>query len=272
MADLTQWHPAFVSATKLELRDNKEDLTFSSEVGLNTKPIMVDLLVITKSPDVIIKNELGKIFKGHNLFEYKSPYDELNIDTFYKGIAYASLYKSKGSKVDSIKPEDITLSFVRDRKPHNLFKRLKSLDYGIRQETDGIYYIDNCIFGIQIIVTSELNPSNHIWLASLTDKLSEENAKILINEAGKIISKDDKEASDSVLEVTISQNAQVFEYLKEEDTMCKAIIKLFQEEYDAGINAIQAEKDAEIENLKAEKDAEIENLKAEIAALKLQLS
>ena len=77
-------------------------------------------------------------------------------------------------------------------------------------ETDGIYYIDNCIFGIQIIVTSELNPSNHIWLASLTDKLSEENAKILINEAGKIISKDDKEASDSVLEVTISQNAQVF--------------------------------------------------------------
>ena len=50
--------------------------------------------------------------------------------------------------------------------------------------------------------------------------------------------------------------------------MCKAIIKLFQEEYDAGINALQAEKDAEI----AEKDAEIKNLKAEIAALKLQLS
>ena len=106
---LTQWHPAFCSAIKLELLENKNDLTYTEELGLNSKPIRIDLLVITKSPDVIINNDIGKIFRGHNIFEYKSPDDELNIDVFYKGVAYASLYKANGPNVDAIKADDIKL-------------------------------------------------------------------------------------------------------------------------------------------------------------------
>lgn len=77
----TQWHPAFCSAVKLELTENKRDLSYNSEYNLNTKPISIDLLVIRKSPDVIINNEIGKIFKGHNIFEYKSPDNNMDIDT-----------------------------------------------------------------------------------------------------------------------------------------------------------------------------------------------
>ena len=61
-----------------------------------------------------MKNEIGAIFKGHNIMEYKSPDDELNIDTFFKVIAYACLYKSKGHSVDDIKAHDITITFVRE--------------------------------------------------------------------------------------------------------------------------------------------------------------
>lgn len=42
---------------------------------------------ITKSEDTSkknINNEIGNIFKGHNIFEYKSPKDKLNIDTFFQ--------------------------------------------------------------------------------------------------------------------------------------------------------------------------------------------
>lgn len=53
----------------------------------------VDLLVIKKDSGVQITNEIGKLFCGHNIVEYKSPLDHLNIDTFYKAGAYASLYK-----------------------------------------------------------------------------------------------------------------------------------------------------------------------------------
>lgn len=112
---ITQWHPAFCSALRLELSENKDDLVYHPEYGINTKPIQIDLLVITKTSSVVIHNEIGSIFKGHNIIEYKSPDDELNIDTFFKVIAYASLYKSHGQFVDHIKADDVTISFIREQ-------------------------------------------------------------------------------------------------------------------------------------------------------------
>ena len=63
----TQWHPAFCSAMKLELVGNKKDLDYISEHELNTKPIRIDLLVIEKTEGVTIENEIGRIFKRHNI-------------------------------------------------------------------------------------------------------------------------------------------------------------------------------------------------------------
>ncbi len=57
----TQWHPPFCSAMKLELRANKEDLSFDIERTLNTKPIRIDLLIVKKTQDVRIENEIGKM-------------------------------------------------------------------------------------------------------------------------------------------------------------------------------------------------------------------
>ena len=79
-----QWHPGFVAAMDLELRESREDLWFEKEYNLNTKPLEIDLLVIKKNRDAYIDNEIGRIFRGHNIMEYKSPEDHLDIDTFIK--------------------------------------------------------------------------------------------------------------------------------------------------------------------------------------------
>lgn len=268
----TQWHPAFCSALKLELIANKNDLIYQSEYGINTKPILIDLLVITKSTDVTIQNEIGRFFKGHNLFEYKSPDDVLNIDTFYKGIAYASLYKTTGLSVDSIKDNDITISFVRERKPTKLIKQLKSQNINIKRKGNGIYRIYfNLAFDIQLIVSKELDKNEHKWLTSLQDNLSLEDAKKLIIATSEISEKDEHEYADSVLQVAMSKNALTFEQVKEVDKkMCEALRTLMKPEMDAAIaeavaEAVaeaNAEKDIEI----AKKDAEIEQLKALLAA------
>ena len=68
-----QWHPGFVSAMNLELIKYKEHLEFEKEYNLNTKPLQIDLLVIKKDAGVEIGNEIGKLFRGHNIMEYKSP-------------------------------------------------------------------------------------------------------------------------------------------------------------------------------------------------------
>ena len=44
----TQWHPAFVSAMKLELIEDADYLDYTTEYNLNTKPLEIDLLIVKK--------------------------------------------------------------------------------------------------------------------------------------------------------------------------------------------------------------------------------
>ena len=229
--ELTQWHPAFCSATKLELVKNKKDLQYHSEYGLNTKPIQVDLLVIRKAKDAIIENEIGKIFKGHNLFEYKSPKDKLNVDTYFKTLAYACLYKAKAPTVNGIDIDDITISIVREQKPIKLFQWFQCRGYEIDKRYSGIYYIKNHFhLDIQIIVLKELNNKLHLWLSSLTQTIEADTAKTLILEINKLTEKDECEFADSVLQVAMKENTTTFIKIKEVSPMCEELAKLMEPE------------------------------------------
>ncbi len=86
-----------------------------------------------------IKNEIGRIFRTHNLLEYKSPDDMLNYDVFLKGIAYAYLYKAKEEHVDEIVLDEMSLTFIRERKPVMLFKKLQKEKFII--DENGLAYI-----------------------------------------------------------------------------------------------------------------------------------
>lgn len=148
-----QWHPGFCSAMKLELRDNMDDLFYINEYNLNTKPLQVDLLVIRKNRNVLIQNEIGRLFKGHNIMEYKSPDDGLNVDTYYKVLAYACLYKASGEHIDSVKAEDITISLIREGYPRELMIFFKNNGYEVTRPFPGIYYVKkDGLFATQVIV------------------------------------------------------------------------------------------------------------------------
>lgn len=71
--DNIQWHPAFYSAVELELREYKQYLKYEREHNLGKMPLKIDLLVIKKKPDILIKNDIADFFLGNNIFEYKSP-------------------------------------------------------------------------------------------------------------------------------------------------------------------------------------------------------
>ena len=69
--DKIPWHPGFYGAAELELRADSDVLTFIQEYNLSKEPLRADLLVIRKKPGVQITNEIGRIFKGHNIIEYR---------------------------------------------------------------------------------------------------------------------------------------------------------------------------------------------------------
>ena len=176
-----QWHSGFVAAMDLELSVNREELIYEREYNLNTKPLEIGLLVIKKHRSVQISNEIGRIFQGHNILEYKSPEDHLNIDTFYKTIAYACLYKAYGKTVDERKADDITISIVREAKPEGLFEYLINRGFKVLNPYHGIYYVQNrALFPIQIVVTKELDGDSHTWLKSLSNTLEKAEMRELL--------------------------------------------------------------------------------------------
>ena len=174
----TQWHPAFCSAVKLELIENKADLDYTNEYNLNSKPIQMDLLVIKKSKDVEIKNEIGKIFRGHNIMEYKSPKDDLNLDTYVKVIGYACMYKASEVHVGDIDLNDITITLVREGKPRELLKWFVKNDYDVCEKYKGIYYVERTdCFPVQVIVSGELSVENQKWLTLLSRNLNRKDVE-----------------------------------------------------------------------------------------------
>ena len=226
-----QWHAAFVSAMDLELSQNRSDLEYHKEYNLNTKPLEVDLLVIKKDAGIEITNEIGKLFRGHNIVEYKSPDDHLNIDTFYKVGAYAGLYKAYGKTVDERKAKDITVSLVRERKPAGLFSYFRKHGIAFTNPYKGIYYVqDTVLFPTQIIVTKELNEEAHIWLKALSGEMHKEQMRKLLEKIEKLKMGFDRELADSVLQVSIGANKQVVEELRGDENMCQALLEIMEPE------------------------------------------
>ncbi len=235
----TQWHPPFCAAVKLELRANKKDLSFDTEHTLNTKPILIDLLVIKKTQDVCIVNEIGRIFEGHNIFEYKSPDDALGIDEYFKTLAYSCLYKANCPKTNSIKAEDVTISLVREGKPRELIQWFKENGCEVKERFPGIYYVtgNKILFPTQIIVSSKLNQIEHQWLKALTKKMNMETGERLILSARDLSEKEDKEDADSVLQLALSENESIFKTIREDSSMCEALKTLMKPELDAAVEA-----------------------------------
>ncbi len=224
-----QWHPGFVAAMNLEFAEDRSGLIFEKEYNLNTKPLAIDLLVIKKEAAVKLTNEIGSLFRGHNIMEYKSPEDGLDIDAFYKAGAYAGLYKSYGETTDAIKADDVTVSLVRETKPKGLFRYFREHNYVVSNPYRGIYYIEGSVlFPTQIIVIKELDESSHVWLGALSERMEKQGMVRLLESVGRLSGKADKEFADSVLEVSIGANRNVIEELMGDERMCQALMEIME--------------------------------------------
>ena len=225
-----QWHPAFCSALRLELLEDAENLEFTDEFQLTEKPLQIDCTVVKVKRDCKIKNEIGKIFRKHNIFEYKSPMDELNIDTFYKAVAYACLYKVLPNHVNEIPAEEITITLIRDRKPVKLLGELEKSGYGYKKEAAGIYYVNGAMFPMQIIESSELDVDMHVQLKALTNHLEKSLMRQYLLQVSTFEGRE-KNLADIVLQVIVNSNMEkVREWKGSEQTMCEALRVLMKEE------------------------------------------
>ena len=272
---------------ELELREYKKYLTYEREHNLGRMPLKIDLLIIKKRRDIIIKNDIADFFLGNNILEYKSPGDDVNAGTFYKALSYACLYKAEAGAAD-IFDADTTVSIVREEKPIKLLGQL-SEKYSVTKKKAGIYRIDGMIFPIQILVTKELARESHVWITSLTRTLSREDARELLDNCAGLGSDEDRRNADSVVNVASEANIKLFKrMIQEGDQMCEELkellapeivefkIRLAEQNAKLADSAAKlADKDAKLADNAAklaDKDAKLADNAAEIAKLKKLLA
>ena len=222
---LLQWHSAFYAGIQIELSEEADKLEFEREHNLGTKPMLIDVLVIKKHSEDKIKKNIGNIFRKYNIVEYKSPKDYLSIDDFYKVYGYCCFYKSQAKKLDEIKAEELTITFVSYHYPRKFFKHLKEKrDIQMEVYDKGIYYLAGDVIPMQVIVTSRLSQESNLWLRHLTNRLKREEVSDLVREYQKYRN---EPLHKSMMELIVQANSGAF---KEENNMCEALKELFKEE------------------------------------------
>ena len=224
--DKLYWHPAFYAGLQIEFDEESHKLTFENEHHLSKKPMQIDVLIIKKCTEDKIHKNIGRIFRKYNIIEYKSPDDYVSIDDFYKVCAYSLFYKSEAKEIDTIKINELTITFVSMGFPEKLEKHLKEiLGLGIEKRGEGIYYITKGIIPMQIIVTSELSDNENLWLRSLTNNLSDEK---IVDKVSNVYAEHQKdERYKAVMNVIVRANRERF---KEAKDMCEALREIWADD------------------------------------------
>ena len=137
-----QWHPAFSAAFHIELNDELENLYIEEEHMLSKKPLQIDMLIIKKDKEKAVRKNIGRIFREHNIVEYKEPDDYLSLNDFYKVYAYACLYTALTEREDEIRTKEMSITFISYRYPRKLERYLeRNRRYRFEEREKGIYEI-----------------------------------------------------------------------------------------------------------------------------------
>lgn len=224
--DKLQWHPAFSAALRIEFEEELDILEIVDEYQLTKKPLQMDVLIVKKEKDIPLKKNIGRIFKTHNIIEYKSPEDYFSVNDFYKVYGYACLYQSDTQKILEIDPKEITLTFVCMHYPRKVLCHLADVwKLAVRKTGAGIYYLEGDVFCMQLLVLHELSQEDNYWLQHLRGdlKAGEELRSLMKHYEKHRHSK----WYQAVMDLIVRAN---WEKVKEEKQMCEALQELFADE------------------------------------------
>ncbi|GHT28324.1 hypothetical protein FACS18942_08640 [Planctomycetales bacterium] len=209
------WHPAFFQALQAELIEFLPVLEFVKEYKLTKGSQRIDV-VVKKQSDAVITKNIGRIFRTHNIFEYKSPKDILTRDDFYKTLGYCFSYADK----EHVHHSDITMSLAACKYPAALFDFLR--DYPVNKFDEGIYYVGGWTVPIQIIVSEELQGEDYILLTALSSSL----AKSKIERTFSVITERRRQVGlEAYFEVFVNSNFQTIEEIENMRSLYQQAVK-----------------------------------------------
>ena len=166
------WHDAHHEALQLELYEYEDALIYEIEHELNKEALRMDTLIIKRIKDVKNEKNIGKIFKNHNIVEYKSEKDSFSYWDYQKILGYLFLYSS----FEQVPITEITISISLTMFPRELVKTLENeRKLRLQKQGNGIYYLDGDVVPIQILESKNLSEDENLFLRNLRSNLSSED-------------------------------------------------------------------------------------------------
>jgi len=101
---------------------------------------------------------------------------------------------------------------------------------------DGIYYISNFLFDIQLIVSSELDDIENKWIKSLSSNISKTLYISLYNDIKNELDENEQKMADVVTQLVSTVNKDTIQEWKEsDDAMCEALKEIMKPEIDEAV-------------------------------------
>ena len=228
----SDWHAGFEALLRIEMYRYGNRVRIETEYVLGLEPPRVDFLILTEEDSVVQEKEIFRIFRRHNVIEYKNPNDALNERTLFKTCGYANLYIGLAEHEKSIPPDQVTLSVFRASKPVKLFRKLKQKGQLENGETAGIYYVTGMIdVPFQIVITGELEGEEYAAYRALARHASEEDVNRIIS------GKEDEPPEEEViadyyrvlLRLLSQKNRELFEKIGKESKMEDVLMDIMKD-------------------------------------------
>ena len=199
-------------------------LDYLHGITLSKQPIEIDTLVIKKNTDAPIDLDIASIFRRYNIFEFKSPTDDLTINQYCDLMTYVYRFSSK----EGVELNEITGTLFRSAYPRELFKEVKRLGGVIDQSAPGIYYLTGLsIIPTQVIVSNELE-KEYAALRAVSNRTTTEDIARLLEEARSLTDQRDLDNLDATLRISILANKKLFDRILEDKNMSEELERLLQ--------------------------------------------
>ena len=242
----SDWHAGFEALLRIDMHRYGSRVRIETEKILGEEPPRADYLVVKGEAGLEMEDEIFRVFRMHNIIEYKNPHDNLNERTLRKACGYANFYIAAAEHEGDVPPGEVTISIFRAAKNAQLFREMEARGRLERGTAPGIYRV----LGLsdlpwQIVVTGELEGPEYAAYRALTDCAREQDV-------GQVISRSAGEADYSMrqhyrvlLDLIAKKNPDVVERIRRDRDMAVTWMDIFKDDIDKKISMAEAVKEQE---------------------------
>ena len=198
----------------------------------------LDGLIIKVPESPPISTSIAKIFRQYNAVDYKGPDESMTVSNYFKALSYA--YSIPDYLNDPAAVNQITLTLVSHRFPRKLIHYLQvkfpsTSSEILEKVSNGIYYMYNNMIPVQLIVLTQLDPSEYLWLSCLSKHITKDTPLQNLRQAYEPHQNNPlyQTIMDAIIRSNLSEEG--------ESLMCDALYELFADQLTQNRNAGRSE-------------------------------